>query len=420
MLDLLFTNPDNTLLEKMAVTPGMVERLSSNIEDLTSFSRAYIDYEKARQNLAANHSESNAGTVGIGTDYSDNSPANPFQNVFPLVSWLMNTPASRKMQGAMNRGAWSVTKKEDGKFYIQLPFTYGTTEPKSTQGECCWVPLDLAKCGSNAPLALLCLKSCEPIMDSLVNETRKIKANDMVCYFQREGETIKEAQKRMDLISMAYFTAINVILGTMATGTATLKPFHGLLEVMEDKAVIKIVGTNVLSAFDSVALRLAALGDGDYKFACHPLVLEGIKSVIVPGKFNGEYPDGWTRNKETGEVAFKGHGFIADKLVPCDITKGTGDVWVLEGNTVGLVMGTTFQPSEKFQRHTFGVTDTPSVGCGAQCDYYYNFGCAFGTDANRLMVIQGIPMSAATLGDTLNGLDLVLKPTTIVPINIGE
>ena len=47
MLDLLFTNPDNTLLEKMAVTPGMVERLSSNIEDLTSFSKAYIDYEKA-------------------------------------------------------------------------------------------------------------------------------------------------------------------------------------------------------------------------------------------------------------------------------------------------------------------------------------------------------------------------------------
>lgn len=419
MLDLLFTNPDNTLLEKMAVTPGMVERLSSNIEDLTTFSKAYLDYEQARQNLAASATKSNVGTVGIGTDYSDNSPANPFQNVFPLVSWLMATPASRKMQNAMNRGAWSLSKKEDGKFYIQLPFTYGTTEPKSTQGECCWVPLDLAKCGSNAPLALLCLKSCEPIMDNLVNETRKIKSNDMICYFQREGETIKDAQKRMDLISMAYFTAINVILGTMTTGTATLKPFHGLLEVMEDKAVIKIAGANVLSAFDSVGLRLAALGDGDYKFACHPLVLEGIKSVIVPGKFNGEYPDGWTKS-ENGEITFKGHGFVADKLVPCDITAGTGDVWVLEGNTVGLVMGTTFQPSEKFQRHTFGATDNPSEGCGTHCDYYYNFGCAFGTDANRLMVIQGIPMSAATLGDTLNGLDLVLKPTTIVPINIGE
>lgn len=419
MLDLLFTNPDNTLLEKMAVTPGMVERLSSNIEDLTTFSKAYLDYEQARQNLAASATKSNVGTVGIGTDYSDNSPANPFQNVFPLVSWLMATPASRKMQNAMNRGAWSLSKKEDGKFYIQLPFTYGTTEPKSTQGECCWVPLDLAKCGSNAPLALLCLKSCEPIMDNLVNETRKIKSNDMICYFQREGETIKDAQKRMDLISMAYFTAINVILGTMATGTTTLKPFHGLLEVMEDKAVIKIAGANVLSAFDSVGLRLAALGDGDYKFACHPLVLEGIKSVIVPGKFNGEYPDGWTKS-ENGEITFKGHGFVADKLVPCDITAGTGDVWVLEGNTVGLVMGTTFQPSEKFQRHTFGATDNPSEGCGTHCDYYYNFGCAFGTDANRLMVIQGIPMSAATLGDALNGLDLVLKPTTIVPINIGE
>ena len=51
MLDLVFTNPDNTLLEKMAVTPGMVERLSSNIEDLTSFSKAYLDYEKARQDV---------------------------------------------------------------------------------------------------------------------------------------------------------------------------------------------------------------------------------------------------------------------------------------------------------------------------------------------------------------------------------
>lgn len=420
MSNSLFTHPDDELLRKISITPETVERLSSNIEDLTSFASAYIKYENKKQNLANESTKSNVGTVGIGTNYSDNVPANPFQNVFPLVSWLMNTAASRKMQGAMNRGAWSVTKKPgDGKYYIQLPWMYGTTEPKNTQGECCWVPLDLAKCGSDAPLALLCLKSCEPIMDSLVNETRKIKANDMICYFQREGESPKEAQKRMDLISMAYFTAINVILGTSATGTETLKPFHGLQEVMEDKAVIKIAGTNILAAFDSVGCRLAVLGDGDYKFACHPLVYEAIKAAVVPGKFNGEYPEGWNKTVN-GDVTFKGYGFIADKLVPCDITKATGDIWVLEGNTVGMVMGTTLQPAENFRRHTFGATDTPSEGCGTECNYYYNFGAVFGTNANKLAVIYGVPMSANCLGSALDGLDLVLNPKTIVPINIGE
>lgn len=417
MLNELFTNPSAYSLENIAVTPELVERLSSNVEELSSFATAFLKYQDAKANLA-DHS-SNIGSIGIGTNYSNNAPANPFQNTFPLVSWLMNTAASRKMQKSMDSGAWSVTKKEDGKFYIQLPWMYGTTLPQSTQGECCWVPLDLAKCGGDVQLALLCLKSCEPILENLVNETRKFKANDMICYFMREGETVKEARERMAKISMAYFTAINIILGTSTTGTTTLKPFHGLLEVMEDKAVIKVAGTNILSAFDSIACRLAALGDGDYVFACHPLILEGIKAVIVPGKYNGKYPDGWEVG-ENGAIRFKNHGFIADKLVPCDITKGTGDVWMLESNTVGMVMGTTLQPSDKFKRETFGPTNSPSDGCATECTYWYNFGCAFGTNANKLAVITGVPMSANCLGGALDGLDLVLQPKTIVPINIGE
>lgn len=409
--EFLFTSPNRSTLDSASVTPSDVEYLSSNLTNLAVVAE---DYKRFEANL-----ESNIGSIGIGTDYSKNSPANPFQNVFPLVDWLLSTPASRQMQTAMNNGSWSCQKKEDGKYYIQLPWIYGTTLPTSTQGECCWVPLDLAKCGSEAPLALLCLKDEEAIMDNLVNQTRKFKSNDMINYFMREGETVKEARVRMAKVSMAYFTAINIILGTMDTGTATLKPFHGLQEVMESSSVIKIAGTNILAAFESVACRLAALGQGDYVFACHPLIYEAIKKAVVPGKYNGELPDGWTKDAN-GNVKYEGYGFISDKLMPIDLTKGVGDVWVLEGNVVGAVLGTKMQPTEEFQRHTFAPTDKPENGCASECDYYYNFGTTFNTNANKLMVLSDIPMNANCVANALDGLDYVLKPQTIVPINKGE
>lgn len=217
----------------------------------------------------------------------------------------------------------------------------------------------------------------------------------------------------MARLSMAWFTAHNIILGTTDTGTAVLKPFHGLMEVMEDPAVIKVAGTNILAAFDMLACRYAVLGEGDIVYAVHPMTYLAIKREIVPGK-NGMLPEGWTKSGD--DVLFHGHRFIADKTVPVDAENGTGEIWQLDGSAVGAFMATTLQPGEDFQRHTFTVTNNQSEGCAGECDYYYNFGLAFTTDPTKLAVITDVPLSTNCTGAHMLGTEHLYQPETIVPI----
>ena len=216
----------------------------------------------------------------------------------------------------------------------------------------------------------------------------------------------------MARLSMAWFTARNIILGTTTTATATLKPFHGLLEVVEDASVIKVLGSNILAAFDMLGCRISQLGDGDYVFAVHPLVYESIKRAVVVDRF-GRYPEGWDRVGD--EVTYNSIGFIRDKLVPIDMSAGTGDVWMLDGQHVGALMGTSLRPGADFIREDFN-TDTVANGCAQECTYYYNYGTVFGSDSNHLAVIINVPVSANCLGEAMTGLDLIIQPNTLVPI----
>lgn len=358
---------------------------------------------------------SNIGEIGMSPDFSQNQLANDLQNEFPLFHWLMNTSASRRIRGAFNEGRAMITRDEKQELNLVLPFEVGTTPPTDTNGECCWTPLELSKCGSKAPLKLLCLKDCDKILENFVWSKKRFGSNDMTGYFAHKGETVKQARDRMAKLSMAYFTPINVINGTSTTGTAFLKPFHGLLEVMEDKAVIKILGTNILAAFDSLGCRLSVAGtSNEIAYWVHPLVYNAIDEAVVPGKFNGELPKGWARNG--GSLTFMGHPVKADKLVPVDATKGVGDIWVLDGKLVGAYLGTSLIPEEKYIRRTFGEQNQTS-GCGNECTFYYNFGTAFRLGANSLAVITDVPLSANCMGQTLNGLDSLIKPNTLVPMN---
>ena len=377
--------------------------LENNAVDLTSFAQL-----------------SNIGEIGMAPDFSQNQLANDFQNNFPLVQWLMSTSRSRQIQSAFNNGSAQIHRDTSGNLNIVLPWEVGTTLPEDTQNECCWTPLELAKCGSEVPLKFLCLKDCDKILENLVWSKKRFGSNDLIGYFARRGETVKQARDRMARLSMVYFSSYNIINGTSTTGTSVLKPFHGLLEVVEDKTVIKILGQNILAAFDSLGCRLSVVGgtnaNYDIIFAVHPLTYQAIDSVVVPGKFNGELPKNWTR--VNGELRFMGHRFIQDKTVPVDVAKGTGDVWMLDGGSTGVVMGTTLSPGEDFIRRTIATTDTPSDGCATECTFYYNFGAVFNTNPNRLAVITDVPLSANCLGATLNGLDALITPQTIVPINV--
>ena len=358
---------------------------------------------------------SNIGDIGIAPDFSDAQLRNPMQNEFPLLDYLMNTAAARKMRERMRNGLQGLHKDSDtGKWNAMLPYSIGTKELADTAGECCWIPPDIAKCGGKVELSLLCLKDCEDIMDKLLNNQRFVGSNDLGAPFQNPGESVSAARTRWARMMMAWFTAKNAYLGVLGAETGTIKPFHGLTEVMEDPAVIKVAGTNILGAFASQWCRLSVLGGTDYVFACTPLVYEAINQAVQPGRWN-VLPAGWARVGE--ELRFHGIRFIVDKWLPLDLDAATGEVFLLSGEEAGAWFATTLAPADGFvlENQTTNTND-PAQGCSTQCDLYYNIGAVFNNNPNKAAVITDIPLSANCMGSSLQGLDDLIQPETPIPM----
>lgn len=358
--------------------------------------------------------ESNVGDVGMAPDYSNNQLASALMLEHPLLDWLMQTSMSAVLRRTARSGLAQMYKdQETGEWMLMLPYTVYTLPPASTAGACCWVPFDIAKCAANAPLRLLCLKDCYSLFDKLVNKIRRAGSNDLTNYFLRPGETVQEARVRMARLTMAYMTARNVILGVSDAGTETLKPFHGLLEVMENPAVINIAGGNILQAMASLACRLNVLGGNtNFVMAMHPLIYTALQQVVVRDIY-GRVPAGWTISAN-GDVRFMGIRIIQDKIMPIDLDNGTGDIWLIDGNTTGVFLGTNLMPTRDFINDEFTATDNPDDGCASECTYYWNFGTVANSNPNRLAVITGVPIST-NCTESLAGLDNITQPTTPAP-----
>lgn len=350
------------------------------------------------------------GSVVEPSDFSNNRLANKLQTEFNLVNWLLNTQASKEEKSRFSGDL--LDKDENGKWKLKYPYNVWTTPPTDTTGECCWVPFELDASGGTVPVYLLCLRYCEQLLDGFMKDIRKFGQTDLINYFQRKGETVAQAQERMNRISMSFFTAWNMILGTEDTQTPTLKPFHGLVQVLEDKSVLKISGAQILAAFDSLWCRMVVQDNDDFVFWAHPIIIESIKRELVPGK-DGKLPEGWSIKGD--DIFFHEHGFHADKMVSLDETSGTGEVWMLSPQAVGAWMITSLVPGEKYIRETFTHNDKPADGCAGGCKYYYNAGTVWCSDPNKLAVITDVPIGANCLGSVLNGLDGLVIPTTLVP-----
>lgn len=359
--------------------------------------------------LATNYADIVPDCTGVGAEVKT-----LIMDSFPLLMWLLGTSLSRRVREGVNaNGLCAMHKDENGKWVMEVPRTIWTELPTSTAQECCWQPFDFAKCAGNVPVNLLCLKDCENLLDSFIgNNIRLTSGVDGVTV---QGETLEQTRKRIARMSMAFLTAYNVILGIDDTFTDILKPFHGLLAVMENPAIATIEGSSILSAFDSVACRLALLGsDDEFVFAVNPLIYESIKGEIRPGQF-GELPIGWSLNND--ELRFNGMRFIRDRLVPVDLTSSTGEVWVLSSNSVGAYLATDLMPADAYIRSS-SDTDTYANNCGSNCDYYYNLGAAFANNANKLMKIANVPVSGACAA-AIADLNALIVPKTLIP-NVGE
>lgn len=331
------------------------------------------------------------------------------QQNFPLATWLLNTSFARTLRRRSVDP--QVFRKGENGWEMTVPGAVWTVPPTQLgEGECCWVAPDFAKCSGVVPMNLLCLKDCDSVFDSLVYDRLRINAKGAFAGIAREGESVADVNRRINRLWMAFFSAKTVELGTVNNATNITKPFHGLVEVLENPAVIKIDGSSILGGFDEFACRAMVLGRvGDFVIWVHPLIKASIEAVIRPDMF-GNMPYGWTRRGDA--IYFNGMAVRESNSVPVDLEAGTGEAWVLDGGSVGAFLATTLMPEASFIK-TSGI-DTSADACGAKCDYYYNYGAVASNNAWRMAVIQDIPIANACINSTAD-LGNILVPQTLIP-----
>lgn len=339
----------------------------------------------------------------------DFSLRNALQDAYPLASWLLNTRFSNILRG-MESDPQRFHKGGDGEaqWVMDVPGSVYTLAPVNSGDDCCWTIPDFAKCSGSVPMSFVCLKDCDNIFDSLVYDKLRINGKASLERFAREGETLAQTENRIRHLWMAFYTMHTVILGTMNTSDNIVKPFHGLLEVLQNDAVVSISGANILAAFDSIGCRLAVLGGSDWVFAVNPLIYRSIAEVVVPND-RGELPTDWSKDSN-GRLRFMGHGFIDDKLVPVDMENMTGDIWLIDGSVTGAYLA--YDLGREAERETF-TEQSKAEGCGEECHFLYNFGTVANNNANRVMVISGVAVSSACT--EIADLAELINPTTLVP-----
>lgn len=340
----------------------------------------------------------------------DFSLRNELQRYSELATWLLDTPFARMMRRRSTDPQKFHRGTEEGvEWEMEVPGTVWTLDPQNSSADCCWTIPDFAKCAGKVPLNFVCLKDCDSIFDKMVFDRLRINQKSRLEGFAREGETINEVENRIRHLWMGFYTLHTVILGTTATSDNITKPFHGLLEVLQNDAVISISGANILGAFDSIGCRLDVLGGDGWVFATHPLIYRSLEAVVVADE-RGNYPAGWS--KQNGRLRFHGIGFIDDKLVPVDMENMTGEIWLLDGSAVGAFLA--YNIGNELEIRDDFTEKTLEEGCAQLCTYLYNFGTVANNNANRLMIVSGVPVSSACT--EIADLASLINPTTLVPV----
>ena len=372
-----------------------------NTEMIKMLDNRAVDVQK----LASNFVDIISDCEGL----EDFSLRNTLQDRYPLATWLAGTPFSRLMrQRSTNPQLFHHGGEDEAQWVMEVPGSVWTLEPVNSGDDCCWTIPDFAKCSENVPLSFVCLKDCDNIFDAMVFERLRIDRRVSLEGFAKEGETLEQVENRIRHLWMAFYTFHTVILGTMNTSDNIVKPFHGLLEVLQNDAVISVSGANVLAAFDSIGCRLDVLGGTGWTFAIHPLLYRSVEEAVVPDE-RGNLPSGWTKSGDS--LKFHGIGFIMDKLVPVDTEEGTGDIWLIDGETTGMFLGYSVG-NEKEIKNDF-TEQTLANGCAQLCTYLYNYGTVASNNANRMMVISGVPVSSACT--EIADLAALINPATLVP-----
>lgn len=385
--------------------------INPSIEQLTAVSVLSDKAGRAMQSLSSNIGDVLKDTDGRGLDYRTY-----LINNFPVVNWLLGTALTARTRQNIFKGHGldNAYKDGDGNLIFKVPkdlvWSNPVDDPSGATQECCWIPFDFAKCGQDSPIKLLCLKDQDNMLDFLVSRDMNTGTDNL------EGlaaTTLKEEQKNVAKLSMAFLTALTIMQGSPNVAVSNLlKPFNGLASIFSSNAITSWDGSNIYGAFESLGCRLQFMTNmAGYVFTLNPLVYESLKTYIQPGQL-GQMPQGWEKDAN-GELKYKGISFIPDAFVPYDMDTGTGEIWLMNSENLGCILGTNLIPDERFIFETH-IAKNANEGCMENTTYYYNYGGCIVNNYSKLAKIVNVPVTSACQG-AIGDLGNLINPRTIAP-----
>lgn len=359
---------------------------------------------------------------GISKDYSKALPSlGDFQITSPMVQSMLRSMAESRIAtfSQNNQGDWFTES-----------YTWGTTDPDDGNG-CCFTPFEIQACAENAKVFALCLVDCETTLDKMMNSVVKYKGTDLLNFFQRLGMTYDQSMQYIAWYSFAFRTQRTIAQGLVGYQGPGIRPFHGIAEVMSNKAVTPIQSSDILGAFAQAGCILDVLNQGsstNYAIFVHPVGITAIKGVVTEGK-NGRLPEGWEKGNfgtfhgARVELKFKGIPVVPDVYVPKDLIEtNTFEAYIIDLSVTEVAMfySDLMIPSSAIYS---SQTTSPSDNCRfVVCDVYENAGVAHCANYARNILLTGMPLgancSAGVFSRIMGALDgYVPFPMVQVPAN---
>jgi len=309
---------------------------------------------------------------GYGTDNSNVVPENtPYTASIGWMDALASGAAARRVKSVLEY-------KEDcttGDGYIVIGKEAYTTLPEDTGGACCYRPsLEMEAKQYLAKPARICMERCytEDELDTLKDrKVLPIDANPLALTGTNWYE--RDIQEFSNLATM--FLERTVALGQKDISAPLLRPFPGLLDVINKESTITLDGSNLLSTIKTIDCTDSFV-QGDWLVLGNAIGIKAFNQAMATFSEKAGYTPGF--KYQTQE--FKSAIFSLESM--------TTELWILDLNKVGLILdgAPTFNLNELTARETYSDSDP----CYQVCVQFKRRGFVFSTGLNSVFRVQNV------------------------------
>lgn len=320
--------------------------------------------------------------AGRGIDMSKAKFDDPFDGRIKhgLLTEIMNSPyASEFIEVRRGRDGrnemilknfyWNEEKQKYSALQsVEITYELGEQDP----AVCCYTKGDVnqALFGGDVSLNYLCYKNCysNPVDRFFEQHLGRSQYDANVPYTNERALGLKE---------FAFWEVLNIYYGNGEEQGGYLKKFDGLAKYFNNtERVVPQAGFAILAEIDNIACYAEQQG-GFWVAGAHPEVFANIYKTVNGYEFqNVSIPDSFT---------YRGIKFVQDSYVPYDKDTQLGEMWVLDRNSMALIMEKAINQTLSDYYVEKAFNDDPAQGCLTECEFLDNIGGVILKDFRKIL-----------------------------------